>query len=127
LLLLVWEIYQFLELLDKVPDSLFCQQVFGIEPDHRINHPEVLVGGGLGYLESFPDVGPKGLGVFFLQEPVPVDSGRALGRFCLGAGLKVIKPPVKVQDRLFFLLEVNAWDWIPTLGLADGEPLDRSR
>jgi len=88
-----------------------------------------LVGGGLGYPESLPDVGPKGLGVLFLQEsvPVPVDQAELLVDFDLGASLKVINPLVKVQDQLFFLFEVNAWDWVPTLGLVDGEPLDRGR
>jgi len=58
---------------------------------------------------------------------VPVDQAELLVDFDLGASLKVINPLVKVQDQLFFLFEVNAWDWVPTLGLVDGEPLDRGR
>ncbi|OGH01707.1 MAG: hypothetical protein A2600_06370 [Candidatus Lambdaproteobacteria bacterium RIFOXYD1_FULL_56_27] len=94
MLLLVWEVYQLLELFDKVSNSLF-----GAESNQGINNSEVLVSGGFGDLKNFSDVSTKGLGVFFLKEPVPVPVAQAelLVDFDLGAGLKVVNPLVKAR------------------------------
>ena len=72
----------------------------------------------------------NGLGLVpcpFGDAPVPVDQTGLLVDFDLGASLEVINPLLKVQDRLLCLLEVNGWDWVPTLGLVNGEPLDWGR